>query len=202
MTDQAKPLEEQVHEALLHGEERARFAAEHAESERKRRAHEEAIKLVRFGRESASFAPVATEIWAHTLDEHSVETGYIARQRGRTFGEIAADLAKAFKALEVTHPGDGYPTPFDGEGFSCSYWIEHAGKKGHDIVWPANVARVMCYANVGGSEGHYAHVDLLLRPEPHTNKPLEHLSVFTCKTFSGFADAYKIAAKFAELLGA
>ncbi len=90
--------------------EAAAFQAGLDERERLRAAHAEALPLRRFGRrELESWSPVATEVWAMTLDAEGEETGYCARVRGRTLGEVAEDLRAAFRALDEYEDPDDPP---------------------------------------------------------------------------------------------
>lgn len=189
--------------------EELRLAAQVAESARKTQAHREALLAGRFGRDVEPSSPVATEVWAVTLDESGAETGYIGRRRGRTMGEIAEDIEGAFKALDrYDHPDDQYPAhTFADEGLSVCQWAEVAGKRGPDVVWPEHVRWVAAYVVTGGSEGHWVHVDLVMSCR-HGGDPYrpgdrqESVQAFLCKTFQGREHAQRIAAKFSELLGA
>lgn len=203
------------------------WEARHKEDERRHQAHREAIELRRFGEDCAPEAPVATEVWAHTVDERGQPTGYVARRRGRTLGEVAEDIREAFQKLgryrcekcDEEHTASvaacikcgarvsDFVYAFDDEGFSACFWTEHDGKKGHEVEWPAHTRFVACYAVTGGSEGHYVHVDAVLscRVDGQAYRqgdPQHSVQLFCCKTFRGAAHAQAIAAKFAELLGA
>jgi hypothetical protein len=165
-------------------------------------AHEQAIRLRRFGTECAPHSPIPVDVWARTLDEKGEETGYVARVKGRTLGAIVADIKLAFAALDTEGEHGRQGETFDSEGIHAPSWQTFRGQKGNEIEWPERARGVACYAVTGGSEGHYVHVDVTL-PDHHPEVGCRSvLPVFLCKTFQGMAHAQKMAAKLAELLGA
>ncbi len=61
-----------------------------------------------------------------------------------------------------------------------------------------NYRWIACYAVIGGSEGHYVHIDLVAGYDLDGTGTTLHL--ITGKTFLGLAHAQKIANRCAELL--
>jgi len=113
--------------------------------------------------------------------------GYLRHVGNPTYREVYREL---YKALENEGLIDEY--------FSNQYDTGMSpGKDKSDTPIP-NFRWVACWAVVGGSEGHYIHVELVYPDDAH--KHFIHEAFALGKTFQGWDHAWTIARRCAELM--
>jgi len=125
------------------------------------------------------------DTWRYVLGADGEKTGTVRRIKGRTAGEVMADLSyEARELLKEVEYAD----------LSYSFGRRTDGSQDSETEVP-KVRRVACYAVTGGNEGHYVHVDI------HTPDN-EQVPFILVKTFMGMDHARAISNKLADLLGA
>lgn len=139
---------------------------------------------------------VELEEWRY-VDVDGTETQYVERAAGRHAYLVVGELAAA-----LGDDVDEYITP----GYAFKYDGQIAGRDLPRIEQVPRYDRIACYAVVGGSEGHYVHVDLHLHRDVSERRgdPREEgtLNLVLIKTFKGAEHAWLLARRCAELLGA
>lgn len=107
---------------------------------------------------------IETEIW-ETVPE---KPGNVRVVRNKTVQEVYDEVVLFLKQRNLYDKLDYFLASFDiaESDFPEWHWIA-------------------CYAVVGGSEGHYVHVDAI------SSKGLQH--IFTAKTFEGFEHALEVS---------
>ena len=123
-------------------------------------------------------------------ETYHTEGGYIRGELGRPMFEIVAELND-----RLEHGPDPVWDGGDYGGMTISGASLRGGLTGASL-WPvADFWGLACYAVTGGSEGHYVHVDALMKGGARE-------SLLIGKTFGGMAEAQAVAARCAVLLGA
>jgi hypothetical protein len=138
-------------------------------------------------------APVVTghqrglvlEDWAPLVEKATgEETGYVRRVKGRPLSEICEKLSEGLESAGL-RIDEYFGISADAE---CSHKLE---------TWPEGVVEIMVYAVVGGSEGHYVHVDVLIRQD--WGRP-NRIGMFTAKTFLGMEHALRLSNELTRML--
>lgn len=125
---------------------------------------------------------VALEIERRILGPDGLPSGYVKRVGTRRLRDILEDMERMLRS----ELGD------------IEYLKVAASLKpgeGPEATWPEDWRWVASYAVTGDSEGHYIHVDVVLRDGTRR-------MVFIGKTFGGMDHALKVANACAKVLGA
>lgn len=138
------------------------------------------------GRVADSDGTVRLDVWRVVLNAQTgAETGFIKREKGRPVGQIVDDLKRAIRRFSVEYATLTTYFKYQSEGW--------------DIECP-KARKVVAYAETGGSEGHYVHVDLYCDDEnDHGSQKVVPLMLI--KTFKGMDAARRIANRLADSLG-
>lgn len=147
-------------------------------------------KEITLGETVPSDTPIQTEIWRRVLDVEGKPSGRIFRVAGRPVAEVARDLCNELERLNLI---DEYA------GVGHEYKYDNAKCPDTPTDWPDNLHNIACYAVIGGSEGHYVHVDMVLTAN-RPNTRAQHVCLALIKTFRGMGHAREIAAKCYYLL--
>jgi len=127
---------------------------------------------------------IPLELWEPKLNDDGTPTGTLRRVRYRTSMEVLADVkAKAADVLT-----------------DCEYVALWHGQNDPNAEIPAHY-RVVVYAMTGGSEGHYAHVDLYTQEDDGNGRYVTKVwGLLFVKTFMGMEHARVIANRLADLM--
>jgi hypothetical protein len=174
------------------------------------------------GTERPPDEPVPLEVWHYVIDPATgKETGYVRRDRMRTYGEVFNDLNRHMDTVHCSlwcgydvprretygysHDwvddkcpkcGDGELESFIDEYLSCMAPYTDIGKKETlpvpKFCWPC------AWPVVGGSEGHYVHIGGVTRGKGQNAATYHDLAL--AKTFQGWDHALRIANRASSLL--
>ncbi len=137
------------------------------------------------GRLANSDGTIRLDVWRVVLDAQTgAETGFIEREKGRPVGQIVDDLKLTIRRFSVEYA-------------TLSPHFKYQRTDGWNIECP-KARKTVVYAETGGSEGHYVHVDLYCEDEAGGHKVVPLMLV---KTFKGMAAARRIADRLADSLG-
>jgi len=168
--------------------------------------------------------PVPLDVYCYILDPETGEkTGYVRRDRWRTYNEVYADL---LRYTDIVHCSQwcGFEKPRADYGVGNYSWVDepcpnHPGCAGHleglvdeyfsmmeptrqggDVVIPP-IERPCAFPVVGGNEGHYIHVGGVAAAsrEDGREEATFHLLALG-KTFQGWAHAVRMANRLSSLL--
>jgi hypothetical protein len=180
------------------------------------------------GELAAPVCEVPTDVWRKVVGGE--RPGFLKRERYRTRKEICDDLLKHIDCFHCPECHWEKPRKSGEHELKCA-------KCGHDCCWYIDeyfsvcahgptglqqladkpvgpIARILCFAVTGGSEGHYVHIGCTVPtiftvqapPGSLSDTVEEEFPVYQewaiIKTFRGMDHAYNMAARCAKLLGA